>query len=94
MGSFVHPSSIVEAGVDLGEDVFVGPFCHLRAGARVGRGVVLGQGCYLAPSAVVGERCRVQNGVSLFDVPVEMQYILIGVLLLANVSLNQWRQRK
>ena len=36
----------------------------------------------------------IKNGVSLFDVPVEMQYILIGVLLLANVSLNRWRQRK
>jgi UDP-2-acetamido-3-amino-2,3-dideoxy-glucuronate N-acetyltransferase len=67
MGSFVHPSSIVESGVVLGEESFVGPFCHLRAGARVGEKAVIGQGCYLAPSAVVGDRCRVQNGVSLFD---------------------------
>jgi ribose transport system permease protein len=36
----------------------------------------------------------IKNGVSLFNVPVEMQYILIGVLLLANVSLNQWRKRR
>ncbi len=34
----------------------------------------------------------IKNGVSLFNVPVEMQYILIGVLLLANVALNRWRQ--
>ena len=34
----------------------------------------------------------IKNGVSLFNVPVEMQYILIGVLLLANVALNQWRR--
>ena len=34
----------------------------------------------------------IKNGVSLFNVPVEMQYILIGVLLLANVALNQWRK--
>jgi UDP-2-acetamido-3-amino-2,3-dideoxy-glucuronate N-acetyltransferase len=78
MASFVHASSIVEAGVDLGEDVFVGPFCHLRAGARVGRGVVLGQGCYLAPSAVVGEMCRVQNGVSLFDGVVLEGQVFVG----------------
>ncbi len=36
----------------------------------------------------------IKNGVSLFDVPVEMQYILIGALLIANVSLNRWRQGK
>ncbi len=36
----------------------------------------------------------IKNGVSLFNVPVEMQYILIGALLIANVSLNRWRQGK
>ncbi len=78
MGSFVHPASIVEEGVVLGEDVFVGPFCHLRAGARLGAGVVLGQGCYVAPSVVVGDRCRVQNGVSLFD-GVELEaHVFVG----------------
>jgi ribose/xylose/arabinose/galactoside ABC-type transport system permease subunit len=47
------------------------------------------------PGAVIGVAILglIKNGVALFDVPVEMQYILIGVLLLANVSLNQWRQR-
>lgn len=36
----------------------------------------------------------IKNGVSLFNVPVEIQYILIGALLIANVSLNRWRQGK
>ncbi|VTR95843.1 ribose abc transporter permease : Monosaccharide-transporting ATPase OS=Opitutus terrae (strain DSM 11246 / PB90-1) GN=Oter_3322 PE=4 SV=1: BPD_transp_2 [Gemmata massiliana] len=35
----------------------------------------------------------IKNGVSLFNVPVEMQYVLIGALLIANVSLNRWRQK-
>ena len=53
-----------------------------------GRGTVIGA---LLGVAILG---LIKNGVSLFDVPVEMQYILIGVLLLANVSLNRWRQGK
>jgi ribose transport system permease protein len=53
-----------------------------------GKGTVVGA---LLGVAILG---LIKNGVSLFDVPVEMQYILIGVLLLANVSLNRWRQRK
>jgi ribose transport system permease protein len=53
-----------------------------------GRGTVIGA---MLGVAILG---LIKNGVSLFDVPVEMQYILIGVLLLANVSLNVWRQRR
>src|SRR5438477_1155056 len=50
-----------------------------------GKGTVTGA---LLGVAILG---LIKNGVSLFDVPVEMQYILIGVLLLANVALNRWR---
>lgn len=53
-----------------------------------GRGTVTGA---MLGVAILG---LIRNGVSLFDVPIEMQYVLIGVLLLANVSLNQWRKRK
>ncbi len=51
-----------------------------------GKGTVIGA---MLGVAILG---LIKNGVSLFNVPVEMQYILIGVLLLANVSLNRWRQ--
>ncbi len=53
-----------------------------------GKGTVIGA---MVGVAILG---LIKNGVSLFNVPVEMQYILIGVLLLANVSLNRWRQRR
>ena len=48
-----------------------------------GRGTVVGA---LLGVAILG---LIKNGVSLFNVPVEMQYILIGVLLLANVALGR-----
>jgi ribose/xylose/arabinose/galactoside ABC-type transport system permease subunit len=53
-----------------------------------GKGTVVGA---LLGVAILG---LIKNGVSLFNVPVEMQYILIGVLLLANVALNRWRQAR
>jgi ribose/xylose/arabinose/galactoside ABC-type transport system permease subunit len=53
-----------------------------------GKGTVIGA---LLGVAILG---LIKNGVSLFNVPVEMQYILIGVLLLANVALNRWRQAR
>ncbi len=51
-----------------------------------GKGTVVGA---LLGVAILG---LIRNGVSLFNVPVEIQYILIGVLLLGNVALNRWRE--
>ncbi|MFO0802329.1 MAG: ABC transporter permease [Gemmataceae bacterium] len=51
-----------------------------------GKGTVIGA---ILGVLIIG---LIKNGVSLFNVPVEMQYILIGVLLLANVALNRWRR--
>ncbi len=53
-----------------------------------GRGTVVGT---LLGVAILG---LIKNGVSLFNVPVEIQYILIGILLLANVALGGWRKRR
>jgi ribose transport system permease protein len=34
------------------------------------------------------------NGVNTYNVPVEVQYILIGVIIIANTALSQWQQRR
>jgi ribose transport system permease protein len=33
------------------------------------------------------------NGVSIFNVPVEVQHILIGVIIIANTALSRWQRR-
>jgi ribose transport system permease protein len=33
------------------------------------------------------------NGVSIFNVPIEVQYILMGVIIVANTALSQWQRR-
>jgi ribose transport system permease protein len=52
-----------------------------------GRGTVLG--------AVLGVLTLevLRNGVNTYNVPIEIQYILIGAILLANTALSQWRDR-
>lgn len=37
----IHPSALIERGVELAEDVVVGPFCTIAAGARIGKGTKL-----------------------------------------------------
>jgi ribose transport system permease protein len=52
-----------------------------------GRGTVLG--------TVLGVLTLelLSNGVNSFNVPIEAQYILIGVIIVANTALSQWRAR-
>jgi ribose transport system permease protein len=53
-----------------------------------GRGTVLGTLTGVLILAVLG------NGVSLFNVPVEIQYILMGVIIVANTALGRWQRTR
>lgn len=35
-----------------------------------------------------------ENGVSMFNVPIEVKFILIGVIIVANTALSSWQQRR
>lgn len=62
----VHPTSVIEEGAVLHEDVTIGPFCHVGPNAVVGQGTrlishasvigntTLGKNCTLHPHAVLG----------------------------------------
>jgi ribose transport system permease protein len=53
-----------------------------------GRGTVLGTLTGVLILAVL------VNGVSLFNVPVEIQYILMGVIIVANTALGRWQRAR
>jgi UDP-2-acetamido-3-amino-2,3-dideoxy-glucuronate N-acetyltransferase len=76
--AFVHPSAIIDAGAELGEDTKVWHFCHVSSGARLGRGCVLGQNVYVASSVRLGNDVRVQNNVSLYDGVVLEDHVFVG----------------
>ncbi len=64
---FVHESSFVDAGCEIGEGTKIWHFCHVLSGSRVGRHCVLGQNVMIGPNVVVGDRCKIQNNVSLYN---------------------------
>jgi UDP-3-O-[3-hydroxymyristoyl] glucosamine N-acyltransferase len=61
----VHPSSVVEAGAQLGAGVAIGPFCHVGAGAVLGEGCRLVGHVTIASGAVVGPGALIQAGVRI-----------------------------
>jgi len=67
MPTTIHPSAIVDAGAQLGDDCRVWHFTHISAGARIGRGCSFGQNVYVGNDVRIGDNVKVQNNVSVYD---------------------------
>lgn len=59
----VHPTALIEEGVELGEGSCVGPFCVLRSGSSIGRNSILQSRVTLESRATLGEDCEIGDGV-------------------------------
>jgi UDP-3-O-[3-hydroxymyristoyl] glucosamine N-acyltransferase len=62
----VHPTALVEEGVDLGTACQIGPGCVVRAGARIGAGAVLSERVSVGENSEIGERCQIGPGVTIY----------------------------
>tara|TARA_B100001750_G_scaffold102966_1_gene81410 strand:- start:1799 stop:2368 length:570 start_codon:yes stop_codon:yes gene_type:complete len=63
---FVHPTAVVDEGVQLGAGTKVWHFVHVCGGAVVGERCVLGQNVFIGPGVRLGDGVKVQNNVSLY----------------------------
>lgn len=64
---FVHPTSIVDENVEIGEGTKIWHFCHIQSGARIGKNCSLGQNVNVSNNVRVGDGCKLQNNVSLYE---------------------------
>ncbi len=63
---YVHPSAIVDDGVEIGEGTKIWHFSHICKGAKIGKNCNIGQNVFIAGGAVLGDGCKVQNNVSVY----------------------------
>ena len=64
---FVHESSYVDEGVEIGEGTKIWHFCHIQSGARIGKRCSLGQNVNVSNHVSIGDGCKLQNNVSLYE---------------------------
>ena len=64
---FVHESSYVDDGCEIGEGTKIWHFCHIQSGAKIGRKCSLGQNVNISNNVTMGDGCKVQNNVSLYE---------------------------
>ena len=67
MGSWVHPTAVVDEGAVLGEGTRVWHFVHVSAGAHIGERCVLGQNVFIGRGVRIGNGVKIQNNVSVFE---------------------------
>lgn len=64
---FVHESSYVDEGVEIGEGTKIWYFCHVQAGASIGCYCNLGQNVNVANHVQIGNHVKIQNNVSVYE---------------------------
>ena len=78
MSYFVHETSVVDAGVTIGDGTRIWHFCHIQSGAVIGENCSMGQNVNVSNRVRVGNGCKLQNNVSLYE-GVELEdYVFCG----------------
>ena len=64
---YVHPSSVVDEPVTIGNDTKIWHFCHVMSGAQIGEKCSLGQNVFVGSKVKIGNNVKIQNNVSIYD---------------------------
>jgi UDP-2-acetamido-3-amino-2,3-dideoxy-glucuronate N-acetyltransferase len=83
---FVHPSSFVDEGAQIGAGSKIWHFCHVMPRTRIGKDCNIGQNVFIASDVVIGNNVKIQNNVSLYSgVTVEDDVFLGPSMVFTNV---------
>ena len=64
---YIHPTSIVDDNVEIGEGTKIWHFCHIQSGAKIGEKCSFGQNVNVSNNVVIGNGVKVQNNVSIYE---------------------------
>jgi len=63
---YVHPSSFVDDGSDIGRGTKIWHFSHIMPNCKIGENCNIGQNVVISPGVVLGNNVKVQNNVSVY----------------------------
>jgi UDP-2-acetamido-3-amino-2,3-dideoxy-glucuronate N-acetyltransferase len=64
---FVHESSIIDQGAEIGSGTKIWHFCHVMPGAHIGQDCNIGQNVFIGANTQIGNRVKIQNNVSVYS---------------------------
>lgn len=75
---FVHDSSFVDEGVQIGDNTKIWHFCHIQKGAKIGSNCSLGQNVNVSNNVTIGNYVKIQNNVSIYQGVALEDYVFCG----------------
>ncbi len=63
---FVHESSYVDQGAEIGEGTKIWHFCHVMPQVSIGKNCNIGQNVFVANHVQIGSNVKIQNNVSVY----------------------------
>ena len=83
---FVHESSYIDEGAEIGAGTKIWHFSHVMKGARIGEHCNVGQNVLVSPDVTIGNNVKIQNNVSIYTgVTVEEDAFLGPSMVFTNV---------
>ncbi|MGH9900476.1 MAG: acyltransferase [Pyrinomonadaceae bacterium] len=83
---FMHESSYVDDGAEVGAGTKIWHFTHVMPRARIGRDCNIGQNVSIAPDVTIGDNVKIQNNVSVYTgVRIEDDVFLGPSMVFTNV---------
>jgi UDP-N-acetylglucosamine acyltransferase len=74
MNKEIHPTAIIDSGVEIEEEVSIGPFCILREGVHIKKGSRLVSNVIIEGKTEIGENCTVYPFTSIGLPPQDLKY--------------------
>ncbi len=85
---FVHSSSYVDEGCEIGQGTRIWHFSHIMEGCRIGRNCNIGQNVVVSPGVDLGDNVKVQNNVSIYTGVICEQDVFLGPSMVFTNVLN------
>lgn len=63
---FAHETSVIDEGVNIGNDTKIWHFSHIMSNCTIGEGCNIGQNVVISPDVILGKNVKVQNNVSIY----------------------------
>jgi len=75
---FVHKTSVVEEGAEIGEGTKIWYFCHIMPGVKMGKNCLLGQNVFVDKDVRIGNGVKLENNVSVYKKVTLEDYVFCG----------------
>lgn len=75
---FIHESSYIDKGAQIGAGTKIWHFCHIMSKAIIGTNCTLGQNVFVANNVSIGNGVKIQNNVSIYEGVILEDYVFCG----------------